>query len=379
MYKIKGNLHNFNGKQIFLISKKMKLTELFDSSTIKVCVNDLPFFKNKEFITSKSISTDITKTMFVSDVNIKYIMDFNDGDIIFISPNGDITKLWEANSKDNLLFLTDYCNSKCIMCPQTEVKNIRHYYEQSLKVLNLIKDVPQDVCLSGGEPTFLKEEYLKVVRKIKEKFPKIFLYVLTNGKNFSDFQFLKQCVVTSPVCTTYAIPIYSSNTNKHDYIVGNRGSFKKTINGIYNLYKFKQNIEIRIVITKLNYKNLLELSHFIYWNLPFVNHIAFIGMETHGSAMKNFNTIWIEPLEYIDNLKEAIEYLDERNMNISIFNLPFCILPMNLHKFARDSISNWKKYFLPECDNCELKSSCSGFFSTSCNVPKGIKPIKNNR
>lgn len=375
MYKIKCKVHNLKESKIFRVSKQFRLKEMFSDLVIKVYDNNLPIIKYKHFITTQHVEKTITNNIFISDVHIDDIKSLNDKDIILVTPDGSITKLWNINTNDNLLFLTDYCNSKCVMCPQTECSELKHYYEQSQIILGLINKKPQDICLSGGEPTFLKNEYLKIVKQINKQFPNVFLYVLTNGKNFSNFDFVKQCVLNSPLRTTYAIPIYSPNVKKHDYIVGAQGSFKNTIYGLYNLYKFKQNIEIRIVITKINYTELLELSHFIYWNLPFVNHIAFIGMETHGNAMKNFNEVWIEPQKYMDNLSKAIEYLDERSMNVSIFNLPFCILPAKLYKFARDSISSWKKYYLPECENCKMKETCSGFFSTSCNVPKGIKSI----
>ena len=78
------------------------------------------------------------------------------------------------------------------MCPQTECSELKHYYEQSQIILGLINKKPQDICLSGGEPTFLKNEYLKIVKQINKQFPNVFLYVLTNGKNFSNFDFVKQ-------------------------------------------------------------------------------------------------------------------------------------------------------------------------------------------
>ena len=75
-----------------------------------------------------------------------------------------------------------------------------------------------------------------------------------------------------------------------------KGSFNKAIYGILNLYRLQQNIEIRIVITKKNYRDLSNIAHFIYWNMPFVFRIAFMGMETHGAASDNLKEVWIEPV-----------------------------------------------------------------------------------
>ena len=78
-------------------------------------------------------------------------------------------------------------------------------------------------------------------------------------------------------------------------------------------------------------------------------------------------------MEYIKILDEAIYYLHIRKINVSIYNLPLCLLNDNLQKFARDSISSWKKVFLNECEYCKMKEYCSGFFSTSVKLPSGIR------
>ena len=48
----------------------------------------------------------------------------SEGDIVSVLENGVVNVLWQCNSDENLLFLTDYCNSHCIMCPQTQLPNI---------------------------------------------------------------------------------------------------------------------------------------------------------------------------------------------------------------------------------------------------------------
>ena len=70
-------------------------------------------------------------------------------------------------------------------------------------------------------------------------------------------------------------------------------------------------------------------------------------------------------------------------MNVSIYNIPLCLLEKKSRIFARDSISSWKKMNLPICDNCSIKKQCSGFFETSIRQSKyfGIKvgaEIENN-
>lgn len=119
-----------------------------------------------------------------------------------------------------------------------------------------------------------------------------------------------------------------------------------------------------------------QFSEFVYRNLPFVVHVAFMGMETIGLAEKNIEAVWIEPSEYMENLAKAVAHLNQRNMDVSIYNLPLCLVPKNLWKFVNDSISQWKKTFLPVCAPCSQKEQCPGLFSTSRVHSIGIDPIQ---
>lgn len=362
---------NINNIEIFKITRKNECFEIFNNNVIKVYEGRVPRVIHSNFITDTNAKSIFFKG--VSNVPKTLLDDLEDNDIISVNDNGKIKILWKNNSNNNVLFLTDACNSKCIMCPQKYIEKPEYYYNIADKVIKLIKNKPEYICITGGEPTILKDKYIHVLKKIKMLFPEVSLLILTNGKNFSDFDFVKNAIINTPNNTIYGIPIYSANSKLHDYIVGSAGSFQKTILGIYNLYKFRQLIEIRVVISKINYKDLNNIAHFIYWNFPFVEHVTFMGLETHGIASKNLDDIWIEPMEYIKILDEAIYYLHIRKINVSIYNLPLCLLNDNLQKFARDSISSWKKVFLNECEYCKMKEHCSGFFSTSVKLPSGIR------
>lgn len=371
MLTSKGESHGLNGANIFRVIRGNGYLHFFGN-----CINivdNIKYSFARNILTSRESCKWFQKG--VVGLDKKFLDLLNDGDIISVLDNGVVNLLWKCNSDENLLFCTDYCNSRCIMCPQTQLDNINHYYQQSKYILDLVKDTPKYLCITGGEPTILKKEYLDLLSRIKKKFPNIGLQVLTNGKNFADFDFAKNSVINSPIDTLYAIPLYSANPELHDTIVRSRGSFNETVYGILNLYRLRQNIEIRIVITKKNFKELYNIAHFIYWNIPFVFRIAFMGMETHGAASDNFKEIWIEPIEYIEYLQEAVNFLNDRMMNVSIYNLPYCLLSDELRRFAQDSISKWKKSFLTECGNCSKVDVCSGIFSTSINTPKGIHSI----
>ncbi|MBR4908671.1 MAG: His-Xaa-Ser system radical SAM maturase HxsC [Acidaminococcaceae bacterium] len=372
MITSKGVSHGFVNSKILRIEKNSGLNFFSRDGIIISEGDDNSYLAKYVLSTSKSIKS---YQAGISSLDKSFVKSLCVGDIISIGEDGRVNLLWKCGQDDNLLFVTDFCNSKCIMCPQTKIEKPQNYYKEATRIIELAKDKPKYLCISGGEPTFLKEEYIKIVSLIQKKYPHVSLQVLTNGKNFSDFQFSKQCVLNSPVDTLYAIPIHSGNSALHDKIVRTKNSFVLTIQGIINLYKLKQNIEIRIVITKQNYKDLPNIAHFIYWNMPFVFHVAFMGMETHGSAHDNIEDIWIEPNEYIAYLEESVSFLNNRMLNVSVYNLPHCILSESLRKFAKDSISAWKKVFLEPCRQCSMVEVCSGVFATSSRNPQGIHRI----
>ncbi|MBQ3818878.1 hypothetical protein II810_00370, partial [bacterium] len=62
---------------------------------------------------------------------------FDIGDIISINNSGNISCIWEINSPHNALYVTDVCNSRCIMCPQVE--NGVSRYDECLEILDYVK------------------------------------------------------------------------------------------------------------------------------------------------------------------------------------------------------------------------------------------------
>ena len=98
---------------------------------------------------------------------------------------------------------------------------------------------------------------------------------------------------------------------------------------------------------------------------PFVNHVALMGLENMGYVKKNWDLLWVDPLDYADLLEEAVRHLFYRRLNVSIYNLQLCVLPRSLWPFARQSISDYKNIYLDECAACDVRENCGGLFQSS--------------
>jgi His-Xaa-Ser system radical SAM maturase HxsC len=300
----------------------------------------------------------------------------HDGDIVSVQDDGKINILYESSSDHNTLLVTERCNGSCIMCPQSLVSHEEDKTPFILRIISLIDQKAQVLGITGGEPTLLGDRLIKIVRECKERLPRTQLALLSNGIRFEDFDYVKELMLVQHPGLIIDIPLHSDTDTEHDKIIGVKG-FYKTIKGLYNLARFNQKIGIRVVIHRLNYKRLPQFAEFLYRNFPFVFHIAFMQMETIGLARENIDRLWIDPYDYNEELCEAVLHLWRRGMNVSIYNAQLCILPRDLWQFARKSISSWKNIYLDECEKCDCREDCGGFFESSLDLhSKYLKTIR---
>ncbi len=263
------------------------------------------------------------------------------------------------------------------MCSQPPLNrdDIEFHFQRNLSIIQSAPRELSNIGITGGEPTLLGNKLFEILREIQVCFPEILIHILTNGRLFSNTDYTKSLVDEKIGNILFGIPLHSDYAGDHDLITQVNGSFAETMKGLYNLGRYGFDIELRIVINKMNYVRLPQLSKFIYKNLPFVKSVAFMGMEYTGYAVKHHQCIWIDPIEYQNKLEEAVIGLSTWGMNVFIFNLPHCLLKPSLYPFACKSISDWKVFYPNNCDNCSAKSQCCGLFSTSKKQSEHIRPV----
>ena len=288
------------------------------------------------------------------------------GDVVRLQEgNSRVSVLYRRGSNANTMLATERCNSFCMMCSQPPRKLDDHWLaDEMLQTIPLVDRDEIQLGISGGEPTLLGDGLLLVLHQARRHLPETGLHILSNGRRFSDKTFARTvCAVRHPNLT-WGIPLYSDCPEIHDYIVQARSAWDETVTGLYNLAKFDANIEIRVVVQRPNVRRLGELAYFIFRNLTFAKHVAFMGLEPIGFARANYEKIWIDPVDCMDSLKEAVFFLANRGMTVSLYNFPLCTVPEELWPFAQQSISDWKNTYLPECAECQARHECCGFFAT---------------
>lgn len=284
---------------------------------------------------------------------------------------------FRLSSNDNALFVTAQCNNRCIMCcqPPCGRDDIETLYRRNLSLLEQMpKDLPE-LGITGGEPTLLGEKLFLLLKKIHEILPSTSVHLLSNGRAFSDFPYAEKLHMASPQTLLLGIPLHSDYSGDHDFLTRVPGSFDETMRGLYHLGEFGIRVELRILITRYNYRRLKKISDFLYRQLPFVDFVAFMGMEVTGWAVRNINRLWIDPVDYRDDLEEAVSTLSGWGMDCCIYNIPLCVLKESLYPYACRSISDWKVEFAACCEYCRQKERCCGLFRTSRRQTRALSPL----
>jgi len=121
---------------------------------------------------------------------------------------------------------------------------------------------------------------------------------------------------------------------------------------------------VRVVLHAQTAPIISETCRWIARNLPFVDHVALMGLENTGFAIANEAQLWIDPMDYQAALADAVDLLAAAAVNVSVYNLQRCVLARSVWPYAVQSISDWKNAFVAECEPCTEKLRCAGFFSS---------------
>lgn len=288
------------------------------------------------------------------------------GDVVQLLPSGVVRVLYRRRSEHNTILATECCNSLCLMCSQPpRAVDDSYRIGEILRLLELIDPLTRELGLSGGEPTLLGNGFLAIVDKAAKCLPNTALHVLTNGRLFKNELLARRLSEIQHHDLMLGIPLYSDVDWRHDYVVQARGAYDETLAGLYNLARLGVRIEIRVVLHRQTVERLPNLAEFIARNLPFVEHVALMGLEMFGFTPRNLDSLWIDPVDYSVELEAATRVLARSGLHVSIYNHQLCTIPRSVWPFAVKSISDWKNVYLDECRACGVRHLCGGLFQSA--------------
>ena len=311
--------------------------------------------------------------------NQSFLNAIEENDVIYIDKGGMAECIYQSKNRSLDIIATMHCNSNCVMCPiKEEARQIEEdaYLEWVKAFIAVLPDDIRYICITGGEPTLIRRELLDLFDMLMAKYRTSSFQLLTNGRSAANSDFCDELVAHIPRYTWIGIPLHAHEEKLHDRITQSAGSFRQTVKGIKNLIKHGNTIEIRVLVTKLNAQDMLDLAHFIEREMKGVACVTFMGIEAMGSAAKNIDDVWIPYSEAARCCEDAIDYLVGSGIDVMLYNFPLCTLNRKYWFLAKKSITPYKVRFYDDCQSCEVKEGCCGFFFSTLNVRRTVvRPV----
>ncbi|WP_205389225.1 His-Xaa-Ser system radical SAM maturase HxsC [Sulfitobacter sp. JL08] len=285
------------------------------------------------------------------------------GDVLLVVPGHQTaSRLIRCNSHHNTLLFTEQCDQLCVMCSQPP-KRINDqwrlpFYKEAVRLAD--EGIP--IGISGGEPTLQRDLFFDLLEDIVSSRPDIKLHILTNGQHFRDEDVPTLRRLNEECDILWGVPLYAPEAESHDRIVFKDGAFEVLMPNLFRLASAKAKIELRTVLTGMNYPQLPSLANFISKNLFFLKVWAIMGLEPTGFAKAFREDLFVDHSVFFEPLEHALDIAKLRRIPTTLYNIPLCTVPPQYRKYCADTISDWKKKYLPECAPCEKRDSCSGFF-----------------
>jgi len=231
------------------------------------------------------------------------------------------------------------------------------------RVKSRIKEVRKsgdNINLTGGEPT-IHPDFLKLLRWFRKNFPRNKLVIATNGRMLCYQEFARECSKISNL--TFEIALHGFDSKSHDSITQVKGSFEQTVKGIENVLRYKnssQDLEIRIIVIKQNYRNLDRILNFIKNNFPSVSDVVLVFEEIEGIGQKNFEIVGITYNEAREYIARACKNWAKQFRDFRLYHFPLCTLSPHLWKYIWRTLGPKEVTFLPSCNRCLYKKYCLG-------------------
>lgn len=295
-------------------------------------------------------------------------------DVYELWENGRLSEYYDDSSLDNYFFVTGKCNSNCVMCPSPDISRQKGGSTSVNTLIEIAKHIPADaphLTITGGEPFMIGLDIFRFFEFLRDKFECTDFLFLTNGRIFAVDSYVQRFVEKAPKNSIVAIPIHGSTAEIHDMITQTNGSFDQTIIGIKKLLKAGIHVELRIVVSRLNEKDIHNIAKMISDELSGVDYVSIMAMEMTGNARVNQDKVWISYVDAALVAEDAALVLIEKGIDVKLYNFPLCTVKKEFWTLCEKSISPDKVRYAETCEICKMKNACGGVFAGTMSMEKG--------
>jgi His-Xaa-Ser system radical SAM maturase HxsC len=258
--------------------------------------------------------------------------------------------------------LTFKCNNNCLSCIYNmeiaEKLKVGQPMEESIKkVIDGIRP-GNTLGLTGGEPT-IRDIFFKILRYAKKKDPEMNVFIVSNGRMFSYMEFAEKMAGIGLSNLKIGIALYGHESRIHEAVTRIPGSFEQTLKGIKNLLELGIPVELRIIVSKLNYEKLEQIVSFVAKELKGVYRVVLINMKYTGNAYINRKALFVRYGEVVPFAQKAADVLMKNDIDVKLFHFPLCTVKKRYRVLAKGVTKQESELmFVRGCGKCCMKDEC---------------------
>ena len=274
------------------------------------------------------------------------------------------------------------CNNKCKHCVIDDSKDrlIEQKTAINLTTQECLQQIDdtfnkgiKNIVLTGGEIT-IRKDFDKIIEQCVKYY--LDITIQTNGRRLADDFIIKSIKDVNHI--RFIVALHGDSPTTHDKITQVQGSFEETCTGIKRMCEMNKLVILKIVISKINQK---ELANIVKIGAALgVKYMCFAFPHGHGAARKNFDDIIPTYTDIQPYLKELIKVAREYSVNIEFEAIPYCIIPYamqlvgelkyyegdTLCTHVKEETFQWSevrhaiKRKGPKCIDCDMNQFCEG-------------------
>lgn len=259
--------------------------------------------------------------------------------------------------------LGNKCNNNCIMCTAI-MPPPKNYIEPSTQEIfsqiDLVK-VGDSITITGGEPT-IRNDFFDILTYINENKPDSRIDLITNGRMLKYDDFIDKL---NEIKNVIIVSELHGDKELHDFITRVEGSFDETVKGIKNVLKKGFEVELRIVISKLNYKQIPEITKIYAELFKLVDRIVIFPIDLIGNAFKNKEKVIVSFSEIIPYIEQGVEILKSNNLKVKLYHIPYCVLKEDYWDLVEGvTVLERRVTFAEVCKGCRFEDNCPRVWKT---------------
>lgn len=279
----------------------------------------IELMKNKGII--RKLDDKEKRTKLVSNI----LDQINQSDFLHLESLRDASKRDGHIVRDNSAFekkkwisVTGLCNNNCIFCLDGERRDRFHKKDSEIRVQieEGIEEGAERLVLSGGEPT-VHPDILDFVRYGKEVGYKR-IQIISNGRMLAYSRFLDDIVKAGLDETTFSI--HGHTARLHESMTRVPGSFKQIVAGMRNALSKNLIVNTDTIITKMNYRYLLDIIKFVH-SLG-IYEVNLMSIVPFGNSWKYRENVLYDFEKVVPYVHRTIEYCIRNGMNIWLSRFP---------------------------------------------------------